>query len=231
MPRSGTSLTEQILASHSAVYGAGELGLVGQLARKVAKHGPEGLGRLHAADWRRLGAEYLAEIARLSGGERYVVDKMPGNFLYIGMIRMMLADARIIHCRRDPMDTGLSCFKNYFPAAGLDYTCDLDDLGSYYRHYEALMAYWNQVLAGEIYESVYETLVARAETEIPRLLEFCGLPFESACISFHETKRTVATASFAQVRQPIHQRSVRKWQNFEQELQPLRNALEKPVVL
>jgi tetratricopeptide (TPR) repeat protein len=231
MPRSGTSLTEQILASHSAVYGAGELELIGQLVRKAAQGSIENLGRLRAGDWRELGAEYLAGIAQWSDGESYVVNKLPENFLYLGVIRMMLADAIIIHCRRDPMDTGLSCFKNHFLGSRLDYTCELNELGTYYRHYEALMAHWRDVLPDEIYVSTYETLVASPETKIPGLLDFCGLPFEETCMSFHKTKRMVATASMAQVRQPIHQRSVQKWRYYEQELQSLRAVLEMPVSL
>jgi len=226
MPRSGTSLTEQILASHPQVHGAGELGLLGQMARGAVERYPADLSRLGAADWRRFGARYLAEIKRRSNGKRYVVDKLPGNFLCIGMIRMMLADARIIHCRRDPMDTGLSCFQNHFLGAGLGYTCDLDDLGSYYRHYVALMQHWQGVLpAGALHDNAYEALVASPETQIRALLACCGLPFDAGCLSFHETQRMVATASMAQVREPIHQRSVHRWKNYERELRPLRNAL------
>ncbi len=229
MPRSGTSLTEQILASHSGIHGAGELVLLGQIARKVAPRGPEDLERLDAAEWRELGDEYLAEIATRSNGEHYVVDKLPGNFLYIGMIRMMLADALVIHCRRNPMDTGLSCFKNHFIDPGLNYTCDLEDLALYYHQYEALMTYWGTMPIGQIYESSYETLVGHPESEIARLLDFLNLPVEEACLEFHETRRMVATASMAQVREPIHQRSVELWRHFEAELQPLKNVFIRSV--
>ncbi len=226
MPRSGTSLTEQILASHPAVHGAGELDLVGRLASRAVGRYPAELARLDPAEWRALGAQYLAEIARLSNGKRYVVDKLPGNFLYIGMIRMMLADALIIHCRRNPMDTGLSCYQNHFLGAGLGYTCDLEDLGTYYRHYAALMQHWRRVLpSGDRYDSTYEALVMSPEEQTRNLLAYCGLPFDAACLAFHETRRMVATASMTQVREPIHRRSMQRWKHFEQELRPLQDAL------
>lgn len=231
MPRSGTSLTEQILASHSAVFGAGELELVGRLAHEVAPGYPGSLSRLAADDYRRLGDRYLEEIAERARGASYVVDKLPMNFFYVGMIRMMLADAKIIHCRRNLLDTALSCFKNHFLSSRLNFTCDLDDLGVYSRHYEALMEHWRDVMPNAVYDSSYEALVAEPEAEIPKLLESCGLPFENACLSFHETRRMVATASALQVKEPIHRGSVGKWRTFEQELQPFRDALERPVAL
>jgi len=229
MPRSGTSLVEQILASHSAVHGAGELELIDQLARTAVDRYPEALAELSPFDWRRLGSEYLGAIERSSSGERFVVDKLPLNFQNVGMIRMMFADTRIIHCRRDPLDTGLSCFKNHFLGSRLDFSCDLDDLGVYLKHHEALMDHWHHVLPGRLIDVSYEHLVADPDAEIRALLEHCGLPFEPACLAFHETQRMVATASMGQVKRPIHRRSVRKWRQFERELEPLSQALDRTV--
>ncbi len=224
MPRSGTSLTEQILASHSAVFGAGEQELIGRLGEQAASH-PAKLGRLDADTWKQLGERYLEQVQGLSNGEPFIVDKLPTNFLYIGMIRMMLPQAKIVHCLRDPMDTGLSCFRNYFMAPGLNFSCDLTDIGTYYHGYSALMAHWERVLPKAVHQLVYERLVSDPETEIRRLLEFCGLPFEERCLSFHRVDRMVATASMVQVRQPIHSGSVGAWRRYEQQLQPLRAAL------
>ena len=224
MPRSGTSLVEQILAAHPAVFGAGEQEIVGRLGAQAAS-APADLARLEANDWARLGERYLQQIRDLSAGEPFVVDKLPTNFLYIGMIRMMLPEARIVHCQRDPMDTGLSCFRNHFMAPGLDFSCDLEDIGIYYRHYRSLMAHWDQVLPGEIHAIRYEDLVADPEAQIRRLLRFCGLPFEAQCLAFHRVERMVATASMAQVRQPIHSGSVGAWRRYEAQLQPLKAAL------
>lgn len=230
MPRSGTSLTEQILASHSAVFGAGELETVRQLAwEAVGGRFPDELARLETERWKELGEKYLDSIGRAANGLPFVVDKMPRNFQHIGIISMMLRDARIIHCRRDPMDVGLSCFKHHFLAHGLDYSCDLDDLGAYYRHYEALMGYWNRVIPEKIYEMRYEDLVANPEQQIRNLLAWCRIPFEESCLDFHRNRRMVATASATQVRQPIHQGAVQRWKNYERDLEPLQRALERPI--
>jgi tetratricopeptide (TPR) repeat protein len=230
MPRSGTSLTEQILASHSAVFGAGELETVRQLAWEAAGgRFPDDLERLVAEDWQALGEKYLDAVGGVAGGRRFVVDKMPRNFEHIGLISMMLRDARIIHCRRDSLDVGLSCFKNHFLGNDLNYSCDLDDLGTYYRHYDALMGHWNRVMPGKIYEMRYEDLVANPAQQIRDLLAWCGIPFEASCLSFHRNRRMVATASATQVRQPIHQGAVQRWKNYEKELEPLKRALERPI--
>jgi tetratricopeptide (TPR) repeat protein len=231
MPRSGTSLTEQILASHSSVFGAGELDLVGRLLREAAPDYPRQLTRLTSDAYRALGSRYLRHIADASGDARWVVDKLPENFLYVGAIRMMLADAVVIHCRRDPLDTGPSCFKNHFLGSRLDFSCDLGDLGVYYRHYEALMGHWRDVLPGFVHDSGYEALVAAPEPRIRALLDHCGLPFEEACLASHNTTRMVATASAVQVRQPVHSGSVGAWRRFADALEPLREALDRPASL
>ena len=226
MPRSGTSLTEQILASHSQVHGAGELETVRQLAWQSVKRFPEDLPALNDEGWRQLGAAYLDEVKRLAGGSPIIVDKLPRNFIHIGIIRCMLPAARIVHIGRDPMDTCLSCFQNYFYSSGMAYTTDQADLGRYYRQYEMLMEHWRASLQKGIFDMTYEDLVADTENRVRKLLDFCELDFEATCLDFHKTERRVATASATQVREPIHARSVGRWRNYEKFLGPLIGALE-----
>lgn len=228
MPRSGTSLVEQILASHSAVYGAGELATLDKLLREAAGDFPAGLARLDAGAWQAVGTRYLGELAEIGGEARFVTDKMPGNFLHIGAIWRLFPGAKIIHCVRDPMDTGLSCYRSHFVSDQLGYSCDLLDLGSYYRHYRALMAHWRRLADGALYDIHYEALVAEPEAEVRRLLEYCGLEFEPDCLQFHRSGRRVRTASGAQVRQPIYRDSLEAWRRYEQELRPFAAALAGP---
>lgn len=228
MPRSGTSLVEQILASHSAVYGAGELATLDKLLREAAGDFPAGLARLDAGAWQAVGTRYLGELAAIGGEARFVTDKMPGNFLHIGAIWRLFPGAKIIHCVRDPMDTGLSCYRSHFVSDQLGYSCDLLDLGSYYRHYRALMAHWRRLADGALYDIHYEALVAEPEAEVRRLLEHCGLEFEPDCLQFHRSGRRVRTASGAQVRQPIYRDSLEAWRRYEQELRPFAAALAGP---
>lgn len=228
MPRSGTSLVEQILASHSAVHGAGELTTLDDLLRRAASNFPVHLKKLRADDWQSIASDYLRRIAALSARARYVTDKMPGNFLHIGTIGLMFPGAKVIHCCRDAMATGLSCFRTLFVSEKMGFTSDLADLGAYHRHYQELMAHWDRVSAARIYDIQYEALVAEPESEIRRLLQFCELPFETGCLSFHENKRPVRTASGLQVRQPIYKDSVQGWRQYEKELRPLKMALQRP---
>lgn len=227
MPRSGTSLVEQILASHSSVYGAGELDALDVAIRGAVSRFPADLGKLNSADWECVREHYLKEVSRHVGSESFVTDKMPSNFLHIGAISVLFPDAKVIHCRRDAMDTGLSCFRNHFVSDKLGFTCDLSDLGKYYRQYLDLMAHWNRVQTADIYDIHYESLVMDPEREVQRLLEFCELPFEEGCLAFHENKRSVKTASAAQVRQPIYRSSLQGWKAYERELQPLKMVLEQ----
>lgn len=221
MPRSGTSLTEQVLANHSMVHGAGELPTIGQLIMRSVRNFPHELTEIDDQGWLQLGQQYLDHVQQLAGGSAFVVDKMPGNFVYTGLIRKMLPHARIVHCRRDPLDTCLSCFRSYFLDPSLAWSNDLSDLGNYYLHYRSLMEYWQQLMPGQIFDTHYEDLVARPEQTISRLLDACGLPHEESCLQFRGSRRTVATASAMQVRQAIHGRSVGCWRHYEQELQPL----------
>jgi tetratricopeptide (TPR) repeat protein len=227
MPRSGTSLAEQILASHSEVHGCGELTNMNRLYHKAfdaKSHLATQVANLSGDRRRELARHYLNEIAAMAKDKRYATDKMPHNFLQVGFIKLLFPNVRIIHCERDPLDTCLSLFSNLFTGSH-PYAYNLEELGHYYLHYQQLMAYWYEVLPDRIYTLNYERVVADTEAEVRKLLAFCGLPFEEACLSFHENKRAVVTVSSTQVRQPIYTSSVEGWRRFEQELAPLRAIL------
>ncbi len=227
MPRSGTTLIEQILASHPLVYGAGELAALGQVACAVTNTArqiipfPLYLQSLKAEGLRRMGQAYLAKLPPLPEGKTRLTDKMPANFLYIGLIRLILPNAKIIHTVRDPADTCLSCFSRLF-TVGQGYSYELGELGRYYRHYHELMDHWRAVLpAGSILDVRYEDVVDRLEEQARRLLDFCGLPWDPACLEFHKTKRLITTASDIQVRQPLYRSSVVRWRHYQRHLGPL----------
>ena len=230
MIRSGTTLVEQILASHPAVFGAGELHDLSTVADSaVQERGlrfPEGIEDLDDAAFNRLADDYLRRLRVRGGRARHVTDKMPSNFCHVGLIRLIVPSARIIHVRRNPLDTCLSVFANYF-VHDHPYAYDLTELGAYYRHYEALMEHWRHVIPDGMLELSYEALIEQPEAEIRRLLDSCNLPFDPACLSFHETKRPVQTASVSQVRQPLYRKSLARWRNYEAQLKPLRSALSE----
>ena len=228
MPRSGTSLVEQILASHSQVFGAGELGL---LANEISKVFPmrgdldysHSLKKAQAGDFTRLASGYLNQLKhKIDTSLPYIVDKMPMNFIHIGLIVLALPSAKIIHCKRDPMDNCLSIYKNYLPAAGHEYAKNLLSLGQYYKEYQTLMAHWQEKFSENIYEVEYEKLTNSPKREISALLKACGLDFEIACLSSHKTKRIVSTLSAAQVRKPIHNKSIGLWKKYEANLELLK---------
>ena len=229
MPRSGSTLVEQILSQHSQVHGAGELKdvwrLVGDLSTKLGadKGFPECLGDLNAAIARELAEAHLRQLTRLGGSATRVIDKMLDNFLYLGLLAVLFPRARVIHCRRDPRDVCLSCFFQYFK--GLSFTWDLDDLGRYYRDYERLMAHWRAVLPLSILDVTYEEVVADIEGQSRRLVAFCGLDWEDRCLRFHENPRSVRTLSTVQVRQPLYTTSVARWRRYAAHLRPLVEAL------
>ncbi len=227
MPRSGTTLTEQILASHPQVYGAGELvymdSIISQL--REGKNASYSLRQTNEAVFLQIGTEYMGRIRALDAEAPRITDKMPHNFLNIGYIRKALPNAKIIHCRRDPMDNCLSIFKQEF-AGSLSFAYDQEELGRYYLLYEDLMRHWHEAMPGIIYDIQYEELVADQESQTRKLLEYCGLPWDDACLSFHKTERRVATASFTQVRQPIYRDSVQLWKRYERQLEPLRRIIE-----
>ncbi|MDP7668791.1 MAG: sulfotransferase [Rhodospirillales bacterium] len=179
------------------------------------------------AAFSRLADDYLGRLRIRGGRARHVTDKMPSNFGHVGLIRLILLSARIIHVRRNPLDACLSVFANYFNH-DYPYAYDLVELGAYYRLYEALMEHWRQVVPGAMLELSYEALIEQPEAEIRRLLDNCNLPFDPACLSFHETKRPVQTSSVSQVRQPLYRKSVERWRNYEAQLKPLGSASSRP---
>jgi tetratricopeptide (TPR) repeat protein len=230
LPRSGSTLVEQILASHSCVEGTFELPNLLTIVREfdhadavhdaypeiVRTASPEHLGNL--------GRRYLEETAPLRGARPHFIDKMPNNFSHVGLIQAILPRAVIIDVRRHPMDACFSTYKQHF-AEGQSFSYDLEDLGRYYRCYLSLMDHWDAVLPGKVLRLQYEQLIREPEAQIRRLLRHCSLPFEPACLSFHETKRSVRTASAEQVRQPLYTSGVGYWRHFEAQLAPLRRAL------
>ena len=218
MPRSGTSLVEQIIASHSDAFGVAEMN---EIAEFAATHPG-------ADDARDFAPRYLNRLAGISGGARRVVDKAPWNYLYIGLIATVFPRARIIHCVRDPLDTCLSCYFQNF-TSGHDYTADFGDLGFVYRAYQRLMAHWQSVSRSPILEVRYEDLVARQEETSRALIAFCGLEWDPDCLGFHNTVRAVNTASSWQVRRPLYASSTERWRNYADYLGPLRAALNTPV--
>lgn len=224
MPRSGTTLTEQILGSHPDVYGAGELSYmedtINEAKSQTGEPFPECVPLLSCEQLDGLGRLYLDRLTARSSGEAVVVDKTPMNFQYIGFIMSILPDARFIHCRRHPIDNCLSIFKLPFEESH-SYAHSLVSLGQYYRHYQTLMEHWQTVAAARMTESRYEDVVADSESQSRRLLEFLDLPFDESVLEFHKTDRIVKTPSASQVRQPIYRSSVDRWKKYERFLGPL----------
>lgn len=231
MPRSGSSLIEQILASHPEIHGAGELNALEMAANSVLNAiprqppYPECIPALDAVALRRIGQSYVARLLALGDGKVRIVDKSPGNFLLLGLIRLILPNARIIHTTRDPIDTCLSCYSRLF-TTGQHYTYDLAELGRCYRAYRQLMAHWRSVLRpGAMLEVDYADVVNDLEGQARRLIDYCGLPWDDRCLRFHETARTVKTASAVQVRQPLFRSSLHRWRKYEAGLAPLLREL------
>ena len=221
-PRSGTSLVEQIAASHSRVFGAGELSNIGEAAAEL---GAIDLSRRQAAV-RRTADAHLERLRKLGGGAERVIDKMPDNIFRLDVIATLYPAARIIFCRRDPRDIGLSCFFQFFATRQM-FSYDLIDCGRRMRETERMAAHWRRVLPLRWMEVQYELLVADLEGESRRLIEFLGLEWEPACLDFHRTERTVLTASTWQVRQPLYNRSVGRWRQYERHLGPLLKELAR----
>jgi len=231
MPRSGTSLTEQILAAHPSVFGAGEQPLVAGIAKILAREAgqpyPEAVRTLSPEALTRAARHYVDRLRALSpeaAQADFLTDKMPHNFQHIGLIARLFPKARIVHCVRDPRDTCLSIYFQQF-APSHAYSARLEDLGCYYRLYRLLMAHWEREAPLPIHRVVYEDLIAEPEAQVRRLLEFVGLPWDDRCLEFHKARRFVATASYDQVRQKLYSRSVARWRHYEHHLQPLFDAL------
>ena len=235
LPRSGSTLLEQILASHSSAEGTRELPYVPTIARELAgtpetaARYPENLASLSKSDVQALAARYLASARkhRLLGKPRFV-DKMHGNFASLGLIHLMFPQAAIIDCRRHPLGCGFACYKQLF-SPGMNFAYDLHELGLYYRDYADLMDHIDTVLPGRVYRLHYETLVNETEREVRRLLEYCRLPFEPGCLRFHENRRVVQTISSDQVRRPIYTAGLEQWRHFDPWLDPLKAALKELV--
>jgi tetratricopeptide (TPR) repeat protein len=237
MPRTGSTLVEQILAAHPKVLAIGETAAFREAVRAADRRKgrlfPDWLPEIGPVDADEIGHEYMERLARIARAREPSVDlsrfarltdKLPGNFLYLGLIHLALPNARVIHTRRDAVETCLSCFRIFFET--LQFTCDLGELGRYYRHYEMLMQRWTDVLPQDLVLDVdYENLVADTESEARRIVAHCGLEWDDACLSFHEVERTVRTASVAQVRRPIYATSVRTWRPDDTTLKPLLDAL------
>ncbi|MBV8576872.1 MAG: sulfotransferase, partial [Acetobacteraceae bacterium] len=232
LPRSGSTLIEQILASHSQVEGTQELATVQQFVarlrgREIDPHNdryPYVLAELSAPDAAQLGERYIEETRIYRTAKPFFIDKMPNNFRHLGLIHLMLPNARVIDARREPMACCFSNFKQLF-AKGQEFTYNLEDIARYYRTYLELMRHWDRVLPGSVLRLQHEDIVDDLEGNVRRVLEFCGLEFEPQCVEFHKTARSVRTASSEQVRQPLFREGLDQWRNFEPWLGPLKEAL------
>jgi len=233
MPRSGTTLTEQILASHPRVHGAGEMTHIAEIAHRILPDLLLPRGRLVYPDYlsgtgiaalRQVASGYLDRVRALAPAAERITDKLPNNFLHVGLIAALFPNAQIVHCRRNPLDTCLSCYEQDFSGKML-FSWELGELGRYYQQYDRLMAHWRQVLPRPMIEVRYERLVADLPTEARRLVAQCSLDWDDACLAFHETDRPVLTASLSQVRRPIYASSVGKWRRYKKHLSPLIEAL------
>ena len=237
MPRSGTSLIEQIIASHPGVHGAGELNHLSTITHrsvegpKGAQGYPENVLYLTPAACRAMADEYLACLQRYAPTTTRITDKMPGNFVVIGLIHALLPQAKIIHVERNPIDTCLSCYTKLF-RHGQFFSYDLTELGHFYANYRRIMAHWRSVLpAGSWLDVRYESFVSELESEARKLIAYCDLEWDPACLDFYTIKRQVRTASLTQVRKPIYTSSVERWRRLESELAPLINVLSEELCL
>ena len=247
MPRSGTSLTEQMLGCHSKIYPAGELQEFSTSIKATWEDSDESkrksrggftivendlTGRqspvipddFESSTLQRIGTEYVETVVAMSNGEAHVTDKMPYNYLFAPLIQMAIPNAKIIHTRRNPVDTCLSCYFQNF-SGGSEFSFDLHDAGVYYRNYVAVMDRWRDEVGLEMLELDYEETVTDTEAVVRRVLDYCGLEFEEGCLSAHKSKRAVVTASYQQVREPVYTKSVARWKHYEQHLGPLLEAL------
>jgi tetratricopeptide (TPR) repeat protein len=224
LPRSGSTLIEQILASHSQVEGTAELSNLSKIAASIGRYRPDNVRypksvrELRKKDWRAYGREYIDETRRHRLTQKpYFTDKLPNNFPHVGFIHLILPNAKIINARRHPLDSCLGGYKQLF-GAGQHFTYDMFDLAEYYRQYYTTMQHWKAVLPGKVLDVHYEETVLDLEGQVRRILNHCGLPFEEACVRFHETARAVQTASSEQVRQPIFREGLGKWRRYEKYL-------------
>ena len=231
LPRSGSTLIEQILASHSMVEGTSELPYVRQVEHSLSKNRadgvnyPEAVRELAEPHFKSLGQDYLdaAQLHRTEGAPRFI-DKMPNNFPSVGFVHLILPNAKIVDARRYPLDACLSCYRQLF-GRGQSFTYDLTDIGEYFLQYQRMMDHWHEVIPGRVLTVQYEDMVTDFEAQVRRLLAYCDLPWEEACLHFHETERPVRTASSEQVRQPVYLKSVNFWRSHERHLGELIDVL------
>jgi tetratricopeptide (TPR) repeat protein len=234
LPRSGSTLVEQILASHSLVDGTFELGNLSRVVKRIRRFSkkrasfPNNLPELSEEHWSRIGGDYIESTRKFRAGAPYFIDKNPNNFIFIGLLRIALPGAKIINAMRHPLDSCFGTYKQLF-ASGQPFSYDFIDLGEYYIQYQRVMDHWKQVAPGFSLDVRYEDVVGDLEGQVRRILDFCNLPFEEGCLRFHETERAVKTASSEQVRQPIYSSSVNLWRNYESHLSELIQILE-PVL-
>ena len=233
LPRSGSTLLEQILSSHSQVDGTMELHNILNLAKRLRGRGgdrpgspryPRILAEIDDSYFRRFGEQYIEDTRAYRGAAPRFIDKMPNNFFHVGLIRLILPNARVVDARRHPMACCFSGFKQLF-GEGQEFSYGLREIGNYYRQYVRLMDHWDRALPGFVLRVRYEDVVADLEGQVRRLLEFCGLPFEPACLAYHRTERSIRTPSAEQVRQPIYRSGLEQWRHYEPWLGPLKEAL------
>jgi tetratricopeptide (TPR) repeat protein len=237
LPRSGSTLIEQILASHSRVEGTQELAQISSLAVELQGRDPDlnnprypgVLANLKPEEFLRLGEKYLSDTRVYRTDKPYFIDKMPNNFRHLGLIHLILPNAKIIDARREPMACCFSNLKQLF-ASGQEFTYSIEDIARYYRTYLDLMRHWDEVLPGRILRVEHEAVVEDLESNVRRILDFCDLKFEPACVEFHKTERSIRTASSEQVRQPIFREGLEQWKNYEPWLKPLKEALGDALV-
>ena len=220
MPRSGTTLIEQILSSHSKVYGAGEVELIPNLLKR-------NFVDFNKNDLSSMGDEYIKNMKNISNKNKKTTDKLPINFLSIGFIKLILPKSKIIHCYRNPKDTIISIFKNHFPTGRIKFGYDLDELVDYYNLYGDLMDYWNKTLPSFILNVKYESLIKNTKSEIEKMLKFCNLEWEDNCINFHNNKRRINTASDIQARKKIYTESINSWNKYQKYLNKHFNKLNR----
>ncbi len=224
LPRSGSTLVEQILASHSQVEGTAELPVLGKLSQSIGRYRtdgvayPEAVSQLRKKDWRAYGQQYIEESRRYRVTDKPIfTDKLPNNFPFVGLMHLILPNTKVINARRHPFDSCLGSYKQLF-GQGQNFTYDMLDLAHYYKQYDAMMKYWHDVLPGKVLDVHYEVTVTDLESQVRRILDHCGLPFEESCVRFHETERAVKTASSEQVRQPIYTGALGTWRRYEKHL-------------
>ncbi len=224
LPRSGSTLVEQILASHSQVEGTSELPILAKMATTIGRYRadkmqyPEAARELRKLDWKAYGEQYLEQSRPFRFTDApFFTDKLPNNFPHVGLLHLILPNAKVINARRHPIDSCLGGYKQLF-AMGQNFTYDVIELGEYYRQYDKMMKHWNEVLPGKVLDVHYEETVIDLEGQVRRILDHCGLPFEEQCMRFHETERAVKTASSEQVRQPIYRDALGKWRRYEKHL-------------